>query len=354
MKIVNTFLSQSERNQEIQKNIATLSTNLEIFFKKIKEMLPEPSKVEATEEMEVGSLNVAEESSTEKGKGIANVAEAGIQTQELSEEEDFPEINHAYLFTEEERQVYLRRPNLCPEASELIRIRFERTAQERSKVFSNIPIRRILDISTQYFAYKNIKYAKYTVERKDSEIYTFTEADLVNLCAYDLLHLHGYLTGRLESRRDCVGFLRRVVQVMRERIIFNSQIDFEIGLQFGEEKTALTKPDDTHRGIKRWVTNSVVTSLVLGFVYTDNNENKVFQIEEAAKYSNQTLTRIENTINLHKGTEFIQIEPAEKILQAINAQKAYRRLIIQMRKTLKNDFLNPVDDFPRQPSVISL
>ena len=91
-------------------------------------------------------------------------------------------------------QVYLRRPNFCPDASELIRIRFEKTAQERSKVFSNIPIRRILDISTLYFAYKNIKYAKYTVEREDRHIYTFTDANLINLCRYDLPFLHGYLS----------------------------------------------------------------------------------------------------------------------------------------------------------------
>jgi len=134
---------------------------------------------------------------------------------------------------------------------------------------------------------------------------------------------------------------------MVEQIIFNSKIDFEIGLQLGEEKIALTKPNDTHRGMERWVTNSVITKPFLGFVYMDNNVKKVFRIEEAAKYSNQTLTRIENTINMQKGTEFVQTAPAEQILQAINAQKAYRRLIIQMRITLKNDFINPIDNVLR-------
>jgi hypothetical protein len=185
------------------------------------------------------------------------------------------------------------------------------------------------------------------VEREDRQIYTFTDADLINLCAYDLPHLHGYLTGRLESKRDYAIFLRRVVLVMKEQIIFNSKIDFEIGWQLGEDKIALTKPDDTHPGIEHWVTNSVVTSPVLGFVYVDNNEKKVFKVFEAAKYSNQTLTRIENTINSLKGGEFVQTEPANQIIQAINAQKAYRRLIIQMRITLRNDFLNPIDNLTR-------
>jgi hypothetical protein len=79
----------------------------------------------------------------------------------------------------------------------------------------------------------------------------------------------------------------------------------------------------------------------------DNNEKKVFKVFEAAKYSNQTLTRIENTINSLKGGEFVQTEPANQIIQAINAQKAYRRLIIQMRITLWNDFLNPIDNLTR-------
>ena len=188
-----------------------MSTNPETFFNQIKEMLPEPST------MEVDPSSAAEGSGVDKGKGIAEATEDVIQAPVLSEVEDIPEVSHSYLFAEEEKRVYLRRPNLCPGVSELIRIRFENTAQNRFKVFSNIPIRRILDVSTQSFAYKNILYAKYTVEREDRQIYTFTDADLINLCAYDLPHLHGYLTGRLESKRDYAIFLRRVVQVMKDR-----------------------------------------------------------------------------------------------------------------------------------------
>ena len=70
---------------------------------------------------------------------------------------------------------------------------------------------------------------------------------------------------------------------MVEQIIFNCKIDFDIGLQLGEEKIALTKPNDTHRGIERWVTNSVITKPFIGFVFVDNNVKKVFRIEEAVK-----------------------------------------------------------------------
>ena len=180
--------------------------------------------------------------------------------------------------------MYLQRPNLYPEASKMIRIGFERTAQDRSRVFSNELIIRILDVPNQFFAYKNIKYAKYTVEREDGKVCTFTDADLIDLCTNDLPHLHDYFSGRIESRRDYAGYLRRVVQVMREQIIFNSQIDFEIELQLGEEKIALTRPHDIHEGIERWVTNFVITRSVLGFQYMDNHVKKVFRIQDAAKY----------------------------------------------------------------------
>ena len=46
---------------------------------------------------------------------------------------------------------------------------------------------------------------------------------------------------------------------MREHIKYNSQTDFEIGLQVGVEKIAYIKLEDTYPGIERWVTNSVVT-----------------------------------------------------------------------------------------------
>ena len=124
---------------------------------------------------------------------------------------------------------------------------------------------------------------------------------------------------------------------MREHIKYNSQTDFKVGLQLGVEKIAFTKPKNTYAGIERWVTNSMITRHVLGFVYSDDNQNKVFRIHDAAKYSNDILPRIWNTINKLKGGEFVHHQPAEQIMHAIHAQEEYRRMIIQMRVTLKDD-----------------
>ena len=81
-------------------------------------------------------------------------------------------------------------------------------------------------MTNQYFAHKNIKYAKYTVRSEDERIYTFTDADLIHLCAYDLPQLHGYLSRMMENKRELGAYLRRVVLVMRKQIKYNSLIDF--------------------------------------------------------------------------------------------------------------------------------
>ena len=90
-----------------------------------------------SEATSVKGNEVTETSGTDRGKGVAETSQAEGQYIELSEEEDAPEFTHAYLYKEEERQVYLRRLNLCPEASDLIRVTFERTAQECSTLFTN-------------------------------------------------------------------------------------------------------------------------------------------------------------------------------------------------------------------------
>ena len=145
-------------------------------------------------------------------------------------------------------------------------------------VFHNIPIRRVMDISKQNFAHKIIKYAKYTVEREHGQIYTFTNADLINICAYYLSHLHRYVPRHMENRREFATYLRRVVTVMRVHIKFNSQIYFEIGLQLRLEKIALTNPKSTHESLEHWEVNSVITRPLLRFVFMDDGMNKVFRI----------------------------------------------------------------------------
>ncbi|KAI3697955.1 hypothetical protein L6452_31061 [Arctium lappa] len=100
----------------------------------------------------------------------------------------FQENIHTYLYSAEPEAVFLA-PNLHPLIKEDIRRHFEQTALERDEVFSTEDIKTVMRISLHSFANKSIMYAKYLVERKDGKQYTFTDADLKNLCAYDLPQL---------------------------------------------------------------------------------------------------------------------------------------------------------------------
>ncbi|KAJ9547278.1 hypothetical protein OSB04_019821 [Centaurea solstitialis] len=83
---------------------------------------------------------------------------------------------------------------------------------------------------------KSILYAQYVVKRKDGNLYALSDADLHNLCVYDLLFLHKILskyveTGKtLESRNTYADSLNRLREVMRAQVIYHSQLDFDIGM----------------------------------------------------------------------------------------------------------------------------
>ena len=141
MKRTKSLLPQTKKNQEIQNTITTLSTDSELLYKQIKEIFPEPSDEEISEDNRSEEMGDVAGPST----GPSNVAEPSAPSSK--EEEDIMEDVQGYIYNKEERKVLLQRPNLCPGVAELIRIIFERKAQESAMVFTNIPIRRILDIS---------------------------------------------------------------------------------------------------------------------------------------------------------------------------------------------------------------
>ena len=92
----------------------------------------------------------------------------------------------------------------------------------------------------------------------------------------------------------------------------------------------------------------MTTPPMFGFVFiNDDSEKNIFRREDAAKYFDETLTRISNTVAKLKGSDFVQTKPAEEIIRGINGQKGYQRVILQMYETLKNDFINPIDEFAR-------
>ena len=99
---------------------------------------------------------------------------------------------------------------------------------------------------------------------------------------------------------------------MREYIRFWTKKDFKIGLQLGVEKLSISRADEHVTGIDDWVTHSVVTQPILGFVYrSDDGKKKLFRPANVQKYSDETMSRIVNTIMHHKRSEFVHLEPAD-------------------------------------------
>ena len=54
---------------------------------------------------------------------------------------------------------------------------------------------------------------------------------------------------------------------MHQHIKLCTKKDIEIGLQLGIDKLAITKVDEHIPGIENWLVNSLIASLVLGFIY---------------------------------------------------------------------------------------
>ncbi|KAI3681476.1 hypothetical protein L6452_36274 [Arctium lappa] len=182
----------------------------------------------------------------------------------------FQENIHTYLYSAEPEAVFLA-PNLHPLIKEDIRRRFEQTALERDEVFSTKDIKTMMRISLHSFANKSIMYAKYLVERKDGKQYTFTDADLKNLCAYDLPQLHAFTEQRLEKRKEYMIANGRIKEVMREHVKYHSKMDFEVVLQLGFEKLSITKPHDQFPRIENVPSNSLITKPEFGFIYRDDD-----------------------------------------------------------------------------------
>ncbi|KAI3758811.1 hypothetical protein L6452_06383 [Arctium lappa] len=205
-----------------------------------------------------------------------------------------------------------------------------------------------MSISLHSFANKSIMYAKYLVERKDGKQYTFTDADLKNLCAYNLPQLHAFTEQRLEKRKEYMIANGKIKEVMREHVKYHNKMDFKVALQLGVEKLSITKPHDQFPGIENVPSNSLITEPEFRFIYRDDDGlKKMYRPNQSHKYSNNTLQKIKNMILRKKGSEIVQAGPAETMIGQIDAQLKYRELILSMRKTLAESFTNPINDFPQ-------
>ena len=192
-----------------------------------------------------------------------------------------------------------------------------------------------------------ITYASYVVERSDGNQYEFSDADLCRLCTYDLPTHFSHTDTHRKIKIYAIGHVN-IRNVMCEYVRFWIKRDFETGLQLGVDKLSITKIDEYVPSLENWVVNSMVTSPQLGFVYGgEDRRKKFFRPAEIYQYSDDTLSRICNIIMSNRGSDFVQEEPADQIIRVIDEHRRYRAMIMWMYERMKNDPINPVDDFPR-------
>ncbi|KAJ9556700.1 hypothetical protein OSB04_011314 [Centaurea solstitialis] len=95
---------------------------------------------------------------------------------------------------------------------------------------------------------KTILYTSYSVRRKDSHLYALCDADLQNLCVFDLVYMYKVLQNYINngkmaySRRTYATSLNRLREVMRAQVIFHSKTDFDLGYWLVQDKMCISPP----------------------------------------------------------------------------------------------------------------
>ena len=225
--------------------------------------------------------------------------------------------------------------------------RFTLMTKPLEQVFSRQPITGLHTITPRTMLNKCILYAQYVVKREDGHLYEFTDADLHNLCVYDLLFLHKILGKYMERRSTYAVSLRRLIEVMRAQIMSQSQKDFDMAIRLVQSELRISPPLSRPCWILRCQPNTVIRHPTYGFVYVDKDEiQRFFDPNETHKYTSETLDWIYKSIatEVHRGR--IRRDEVEPILQTIQVQAAHRAFMYRMYKVVKTDVPYAVDDFP--------
>ncbi|KAJ9547416.1 hypothetical protein OSB04_019959 [Centaurea solstitialis] len=217
------------------------------------------------------------------------------------------------------------------------RYKFALLTLKKEQVFSNIPLVELNTIMPRTLINKSILYSKYVVKRNDGNIYAFSDADLHNLCVYDLLFLHRifskYVITRktLESRKTYADSLNRLREVMRAQEVYHSQTDFNIGMWLGQERLYISP--SLNRPI--WILRTHSKTIVYNPMF--------FNPYEWHKYTAESLAWIYKLMAIEVKNCRINRDEAKPLFELIEAQASHRFYMFNMYLGLKADGIN---DFP--------
>ncbi|KAI3697774.1 hypothetical protein L6452_30871 [Arctium lappa] len=161
---------------------------------------------------------------------------------------------------------------------------------------------------------------------------------------------HEYMTvERYGWRRENQDAHKIIKNVMREKLLYYSVVDFQVALDLGVNRVNSTTPEDSLPPFANILPNSVITNPKFGFVYLNSrSEKKIFIGIESQKYSTQTLLYLQEEIRKHRGTPLVNPEAVDQILENIDVTLNFRNICAFYNRELKKEggFGTRINDFP--------
>ncbi|KAJ9553548.1 hypothetical protein OSB04_017593 [Centaurea solstitialis] len=159
---------------------------------------------------------------------------------------------------------------------------------QRDVFFYNNPIFLIRKISSVCF--QGLWFSVFIIVRKNTRVYTFSEADFENVHIDDIETLFTdlkTLTSRPQAFYEGLEAVKRFIVRNRR----NSEIsDFQIGLESHQNTINLTSPNQDLPNIDRYPLFDVIEKPSLGVVYpNEKGEKKFMRCDEVHKYCDGTL-----------------------------------------------------------------
>src|SRR5581483_10990077 len=191
---------------------------------------------------------------------------------------------------------------------------------------------------------QEVKYAQFSILRKDGVIYTFTDADFHNLCVNDLPFLFRYMAKLMEQSNKYADSQSRLWAVMRAQIVYWSQKDFDFAYWLGQNTLYISPPKNRPLWIKDVKPNTFVEAPAYGFVYEDRDGIKrFFDHSECNKYTHKTLSYVYKELSKEVKSGKIAREHAAPLFSSIEDTVKFRALLGGMYLSLKKA---GIDDFP--------
>ncbi|KAI3692852.1 hypothetical protein L6452_32676 [Arctium lappa] len=146
----------------------------------------------------------------------------------------------------------------------------------------------------------NVYYPKFTVQRKDMKISTFTEADFDNLNISDIMFIVNEFRDRRNRRRSqAVAYALDAIKRFMTRSVYNAySFDFQLGIETNQNRVNLVAPNFNHPMIRILEPFQITKYPELGVMYvnTKTHKKQFMRASELAKYSDGTLKYVRKVL----------------------------------------------------------